>query len=123
MLIGLVLNPEIDRTQGDILIIARELRDNKGLSCNKYHYTYQQSELSTGPQNNAYSPNICILFLGLDIEWIRGIKDAAIKEGLTKKETRTIQETLNLDASWKSASMREERISHILQPLETSRAF
>ena len=93
----------------DILTIARELRDNRGLSCNKFHYTYQQSEIATGSQNNAYSPNICILFLGLDKEWISGIKDAAIKEGLTKKETRTIQKTLNLDTNWTSASMREEK--------------
>lgn len=76
-----------------LLHVAQELRDNNRLSCNRYIYEPQDRKTVGRP----YAPHICILYLGLDEEWVGQIRATARKAGLSKSDIRAIRKALDLD--------------------------
>lgn len=76
-----------------LLHVAEELRDNNRLSCNRYTYDPGEADAVGLP----YSPQICILYLGLDEQWVKQVRTTAENEGLSRKDIRIIRNALDLD--------------------------
>lgn len=83
----------------DLLTVAKDIRDQDNLSCQRYQYTPSYDDPKPASGHRPYTPKICILFLGLDEEWVEEIKTATERHGLSERDIRS---TLNLGADWKS---------------------
>jgi hypothetical protein len=91
----------------DLLAVAKDLDDNQNLSCQRYHYSpvikpaSSENDTKHGPiPSKPYKPMICILFLGLDMEWLKEIRRTVSADGMSDENILAIQQTLNLNEDW-----------------------
>lgn len=94
----------------DLLTVAEDLNNKDNLSCRRYRYAPDVTEKHGPAVRLPYTPTICILFLGLDAEWVQEIKDTTKLEGMSETDIRTIRKTLELGDDWKSIVIKRRGI-------------
>lgn len=84
----------------DLLTVAEDLKNNDNLSCRRYQYAPRGAASKRAITSSAYTPTICILFLGLDQDWVNEIRETTEREAMAKPDIHSIRKTLELGVDW-----------------------